>query len=371
MQRRLFVKAAAVGAGATALAACGQNPSGGGAPAVHTQERVSWQLFSSYPRATDLLYAPLERLAERVSALTDGRFRIRAYPAGEMVPPLEVLGAVQRGTAQMGHSASYYYKGLNPAFIFDTTVPFGLTARQQTAWLLYGGGMELLRELFASVDIVNLPGGNTGAQMGGWFRRPVGGLTDLRGLSMRIPGMGGEVMSRLGVNAQALPGSEVYTALERGAIDAAEWVGPYDDEKLGLNALARYYYAPGWWEPGPALSFYVNRAAWERLPAFYQRVLEAVAHDESQRMLAAYDARNPEALARLVDGGTEVRRFSDEILTAARDATTDLLESTASASADFRRIYEPWKRFREDSHRWFSVSERSFIDFALPPVPSV
>ena len=266
MKRRSFVTkslAGAAGVGAV-LTSCAQ-PEGGGTPAVQTRKAVSWRLASSFSRSLDTIYGAAHILADRVSELTDGKFTIRPYPGGEMVPALEVLGAVQTGTVQMGHSASYYYVGKNPAFAFDTCVPFGLTARMQNAWLYYGGGLELMRELFADFNIVNLPGGNTGVQMGGWFRRTIDSLDDLRGLKMRIPGLGGQVMDRLGVNVQLISGGEIFPALERGAIDATEWVGPYDDEKLGFQKVASNYYYPGWWEPGPTLSFYVNRSAWDRM----------------------------------------------------------------------------------------------------------
>ncbi len=366
MRRRHFVKAAAVSAGATALAACGSEAVSGGAPAVQTGQRVSWQLVSSFPRSAEILFGPAQRMADRVAALTGDRFRIRVYPGGEIVPPLEVMGAVQRGSAQMAHTASYYFKGIDPAFVFDCTVPFGLTSRQQTAWLLHGGGMDLLRDLFADVDIVNLPGGNTGVQMGGWFRREVPTLADLRGLAMRIPGMGGEVMARLGVNPQSIAGGEIYPALERGVVDAAEWVGPYDDEKMGFGKIAKHYYAPGWWEPGPALTFYVNRPQWEALPQAYRDVLEVAAAESSLHMQAEYDARNPAALRRLVADGVQLHRFSDDILQAARRETTDLLETTASTDARFRRIYDDWKSFRAQSFDWFSITEESYARFAFP-----
>ncbi len=366
MKRRQFARAAALGAGGVTLAACGADTAPGNAPAVQASQRVTWQLVSSFPRSAEIIYGPAQRLADRVAQLTGDRFRIRVYPGGEIVPPLEVMGAVQRGTAQMAHTASYYFKGINPAFALDCTVPFGLTSRQQTAWLLYGGGMALLRDLFASVDIVNLPGGNTGVQMGGWFRKPLGSLADLRGLAMRIPGMGGEVMSRLGVNPQAIAGGEIYPALERGVVDAAEWVGPYDDEKMGFGRIAKHYYAPGWWEPGPALSFYVNRQKWEALPAEYRAVLEVAAAEASLTMQAEYDARNPEALQRLVADGVQVHYFPDDIIQAAQRETTDVLEGLATTHADFRRIYEPWKAFREASFDWFATTESSYAQIAFP-----
>lgn len=333
---------------------------------MQTGQRVQWSLVTSFPRSLDLLFGPATRLSERVAALTDDRFRIRVHQPGEIVPALEVLGAVQRGTVQMGHSASYYYKGMHPALVFDCTVPFGLTSRQHTAWLLHGGGMELMRSLFAEFDLVNLPGGNTGAQMGGWFRRPITDLASLRGLSMRIPGLGGDVMQRMGVNPQNIAGGELYTALERGVVDAAEWVGPYDDERMGLNRVARHYYAPGWWEPGPALTFYIHRPAWEALPAAYQQALEAAAAESSLHMQAAYDAQNPAALARLIDGGTDVRRFPQDVMQAARGHARDVLEELASENPRFREIYTAWSQFRDASHRWFAVAEQSYEAVVYP-----
>ena len=333
------------------------------APAVQTSPRVTWRLASSFPNSLDTIYGAAEVLAQRVEQLTEGRFRIRAYSAGELVPAFEVLGAVQKGTVQMGHAASYYFKGQHPALVFDCTVPFGLTARQQNAWLYHGGGLDLMREVFADFNVINFPGGNTGAQMGGWFRREIRSLTDLRGLKMRIPGMGGEVMSRLGVTVQVIPGGEIYPSLERGAIDATEWVGPYDDEKLGFHEIVQNYYYPGWWEPGPGLSFYVNRGAWDGLPAAYQEAFEAAAAEASQTMLAAYDAKNPPAMQRLVEAGVRLQKFPDDLLESARRTTEDLLEESAASEASFRKIHTAYKRWREGAHRWFGTSELAYADY--------
>jgi len=366
MERRRFLKKAALGAAATAvLASCSnQQPDEGGAPAVQTLPRLRWRLASSFPRGLDTIYGAAEVLAERVRALTDGRFEIRVYPAGELVPGLQVLDAVQNGTVPIGHTASYYFIGKHPALAFDCTVPFGLTARQYNAWLLEGGGLDLLRELFAEFNIVNLPGGNTGAQMGGWFRREINNLRDLRGLKMRIPGMGGRIMSEMGVTVQVLAGGEIYPALERGAIDAAEWVGPYDDEKLGFYQIAPYYYYPGWWEPGPALTFYVNRREWERLPSFYREVLWTAALEASQSLLARYDVRNPAALQRLLQAGVQLRRFPDDMLREAARITEDLLEQEQDPL--YRKIYEAYRRWRAQSYRWFGTTELAYAQFAFP-----
>jgi len=369
MKRRDFAKTAALGAlGAGALTGCGSGneQQANGAPNVQTQPNVRWRLASSFTRSLDTIFGAADVMAERLSALTDGRFQIRAYPAGELVPAFEVLTSVQQGTVQMGHSASYYFIGKNPALAFDATVPFGLTARQYNAWVYYGGGLDLLREVFADFNIINLPGGNTGMQMGGWFLQPVGSLADMRGLKMRIPGLGGQVMDEMGVNVQVLPGGEIYPSLERGAIDATEWVGPYDDEKLGFHQIAEYYYYPGWWEPGPALTFYVNRDAWNELPSTYQEALTSAAAEANMRMLASYDQKNPAALERLIDGGTQMRRFPDDVMQRAQEITRQLLEDQASDSPQYRKIYDAYRQVREDAYRWFGTAETSYAEFAFP-----
>lgn len=333
-----------------------------GAPAVQTSQRVRWRLASSFPNSLDTIYGASEVLARRVEELTDGRFRIRAYSAGELVPAFEVLSAVQNGTVHMGHGASYYFKGKNPALVFDCTVPFGLTARQLNAWFYHGDGLELTRELFADFNVINFPGGNTGAQMGGWFRKDIDSREDLNGLKMRIPGLGGEVMSRLGVTVQVIPGGEIYPSLERGAIDAAEWVGPYDDEKLGFHEIVRNYYYPGWWEPGPGLSFYVNRDQWDQLPSAYKEAFEAAAAEANQTMLAMYDARNPAALARLIDEGVRLRKFPDDVMQAARQTTEEILEESSSDPA-YRKIYTAYKAWRDEAYTWFNTAELAYADY--------
>jgi len=369
MERRDFAKKAALGAlGASALAGCGSgnSESASSAPNVQTQPNVRWRLASSFTRSLDTIFGAADVLADRLKALTDGRFQLRTYPAGELVPAFEVLNNVQQGTVQMGHSASYYFIGKNPALAFDATVPFGLTARQYNAWVYYGGGLDLLREVFADFNVINFPGGNTGMQMGGWFRQPVGSLQDMRGLKMRIPGLGGQVMNEMGVNVQVLPGGEIYPSLERGAIDAAEWVGPYDDEKLGFHEVAQYYYYPGWWEPGPALTFYVNRDAWNDLPSTYQEALASAAAEANVRMLASYDQKNPAALERLLEGGTQMRRFPDDVMTRAQEITRQLLEEQAASSSMYRKIYDSYRQVREDSYRWFGTAEMAYANFAFP-----
>lgn len=364
--RRAFLGAA----GGALLAACGGPDAPGAAgsgPAVQTGRRVLWRLASTFPRGLDTLFGAAERLAEKLSALTDGAFQLRPYPAGELVPPFQVLDAVQQETVQVGHTAGYYYTGKNPVLAFDTCLPFGLTSRQQSAWLYEGGGLDLMRAAYADFGVVNFPGGNTGAQMGGWFKREIRTLRELRGLKMRIPGAGGEVMDRLGVTVQNLAGGDIYPALERGAIDATEWVGPYDDEKLGFHRVARFYYYPGWWEPGPSMSFLVAKRAWDGLPKAYQEAFQAAALHAASSTQAAYDVKNPPALERLLSGGTQLRRYPEDIMRAARDAATSLLEDAAARdAAGYGKVYSQWKKFREDSHRWFGTAEQEYANFAFP-----
>jgi TRAP-type mannitol/chloroaromatic compound transport system substrate-binding protein len=367
MKRRDFVKKATVGAAAGGLlAGCGGEAApGGDAPAVQTQPRLSWRLTSSFPRSLDTIYGTVDIFTERIASLTDGRFRIRAFPAGELVPFDQVLESVQKGTVQMGHAASYYFTGKNPALAFDCTVPFGLTASQHNAWMYYGGGLDLMRELFSDFNIINFPGGNTGTQMGGWFRREINSLADVRGLKMRIPGLGGRVMDQLGTTVHVLAGGDIYPALERGAIDATEWVGPYDDEELGFHRVARYYYYPGWWEPGPSLSLYVNREAWDSLPSAYQSAIETASAEANVRTMANYDAKNPPALQRLLDSGVEMRPFPDDFMQAAERISFEIMEADAASDATYRKIYEAFKAWRAASYQWFNTAEMAYATFAF------
>ena len=365
--RRELIRAGLLGAaGAAMVSGCGGGAERGQGPAVHTGSRIRWRLVSSFPRGLDTIYGGAEVLSETISAMTDGNFEIRVYPAGEIVPGLQVMDAVQQGTVQMGQSASYYFTGKNPALAFDTCFPFGLTSRQQDAWLAEGGGRELMDDLFGDFSIKTLPAGNTGTQAGGWFRRPVETPADLRGLKMRIPGLGGQVMDRLGVTVQVIAGGDIFPALERGAIDATEWVGPYDDEKLGFHKVAKLYYYPGWWEPGPSLTYYVHRPDWDALPATYREALTAAATHSARAMLTRYDARNPQALERLLAEGVEMRPFSREILEAARRESEALLEEGAAGDASFRRVLDGWRKFRRDSFRWFSTAEHAYASFVYP-----
>jgi TRAP-type mannitol/chloroaromatic compound transport system substrate-binding protein len=355
MKRRKFLTAAAFGAAAAPLAA----------PAIAQSAEIRWRLTSSFPKSLDTLYGGAEFLAKRVSDATSGKFQIRPFAAGEIVPGLQVADAVQAGTVEMGHTASYYYVGKDPTFAFDTSIPFGLNARQQTAWMVFGGGRELIADFYKDYNIHAIPMGNTGCQMGGWFRKEIKTVEDLKGLKFRIGGFAGQVLAKLGVVAQQIAGGDIYPALEKGTIDAAEWVGPYDDEKLGFNKVAKYYYYPGWWEGGPQTSAYINMQQWQSLPAEYKAILEAACGDTLLWMTAKYDAQNPAALRRLLAGGTQLRPFSREIMLACAKAANELYDETAEKNAKFRKVYEPWRKFRDDQLQWFRVAENTYDNFMI------
>ena len=356
MQRRSFLTKSALGASAGVIAA----------PSVaQAQKTVSWRMASSFPKSLDTIFGAADAFTRRVSQLTNGKFVIRHFAGGEIVPGLQVMDAVQAGTVEMGHTAPYYYFGKDSAFAFDCAVPFGLTSRQQTAWVDQGGGRELLREFYRHYGIINFLGGNTGTQMGGWYRKPIKSLADMKGLKIRIAGFAGRVMERMGAVPQQIPGSDVYAALEKGTIDAAEWVGPYDDEKLGFVRVAPHYYAPGWWEAGPQLSFYVNAREWAKLPKDFQAALEAASFECHVTMQAAYDAKNPAALARLLKNGAKLAYFARPILQEAYKISAQVMEEEAAKNPRFRKIYQPWKRFRHDQNMWASVAEASMQNFLI------
>lgn len=366
VDRRRFVKSTVrnslvAGAG---LAAVGCSAGSQGSAAVHTKKKVRWNLMSSFPRSLDVLYGAAEVMARRVDDLTDGNFKIRSYEAGKLGGPFDVLNGVRKRSAEMGHTASYYFTGIHPALAFDAAVPFGLSARQQIAWTDQSGGRDLINEVFADFNILSLSGGNTGVQMGGWFKNQIHSLQDVKGLKMRIPGVGGNVMSALGATVQVIGGGDIYVSLETGAIDAAEWVGPHDDMKLGFHKAAKHYYYPGWWEPGPALSFYVNRDAWNELPSAYKAALQAASSEAAMWMMGSYDAKNPTALNALVQEGVQLHPFPEDIMTAARKESEAFIADLASKDATYRKIYHHWRAFRTESSKWFATAETAYAAFA-------
>ena len=360
MKRRAFLKNAAVGlaAGAVAAPALAQTPAA-------AQPTVNWRLTSSFPKALDTIYGAAEVIAKRCATATGGKFNIKVFAAGEIVPGLQVLDAVQNGTVECGHTAPYYYFGKDPTFAFSTAIPFGLNARQQNAWMYHGGGLQLMRDFFKEYNIIQFPAGNTGAQMGGWFRKEIKTVKDLKGLKMRIGGTGGLVLSKLGVVPQQIAGGDIYPSLEKGTLDAAEWVGPYDDEKLGFYKVAKYYYYPGWWEGGPELDLLVNIKAWEALPADYKSILESACAEANVDMLAKYDAVNPPALKRLLGNGVKLLPFSNDILAACYKAAQEVYEEIATKNAKFKKVYDAWKIFRNEQVQWASIAENRFDNFMI------
>lgn len=357
MQRRDFLKKASVGAAAGAAASIA-------APAIaQSLPTVKWRLTSSFPKSLDTIYGGADVLANRLRAMTGGKFDIRVFPGGEIVPGLQALDAVQQGTVEVCHTCSYYYVGKDKTFGFGTSIPFGMNARQMNAWIYYGGGQKLLDEFYGNYNVLSFAGGNTGTQMGGWFRKEVKTLEDLKGLKMRIAGLGGNVFAELGAVPQQIAGGDIYPALEKGTIDAAEFVGPYDDEKLGFYKVAKHYYYPGWWEPGPTIHFFVNKKEWNKLPKEYQEAFRAAAYEANVTMLAEYDHKNPIALVKLLQGGTKLHAYSDEILEAAYKASQQLYADEASKNPAFKKIYTEYEKYRKSQNAWFSLAEHRMDGF--------
>ena len=375
MKRRSFLQnsasKAALGMSSTALLiACGQTQTVEQSTAVAqtvitSRPILQWKMATSWPKKLDILFGGAERLCRRVRDMTDGRFSITPYASGELTPGLNVLDVVSAGTVECGHTASYYYVDKNPALAFGTTLPFGLNTAQQNAWLYYGGGLQAIQALYKPFGIINFPAGNTGVQMGGWFRKQIEQPNDLNSLKMRIPGIGGQVMKRLGVDVQVLAADEIAPALLDGSIAADEWNNHYDDDKIGITKAAHYYYYPGWWEPGATYELQINQAQWESLPTAYQAALKTAAAEITTTMPAEYNAKNGHGLQRLKQNGTQVMPFNQEILTAAYAETTQLYEEYADSSTDFHRLYTQWKQFKAQIYSWNRINELSFDQFVM------
>jgi TRAP-type mannitol/chloroaromatic compound transport system substrate-binding protein len=363
VERRSFLKKAglglAAGAGVTAPAIVNAQAPAAGLPTI------SWRMATSWPKSLDTLYGGAEQVAKRVSAATGGKFTIKVFAAGEIVGGLQVLDAVQNGTVECGHTATYYYFGKDPTFALSCAVPFGPNSRQQNAWMYHGGGLELMREFYKGYNVMQFPAGNTGCQMGGWFRKEIKTVADLKGIKFRVSGYAGLALGKLGVVPQQLAGGDVYPALEKGTIDGAEWVGPYDDEKLGFYKVAKYYYYPGWWEGGPELDLLVNIKSWEALPKEYQAILEAACAEANISMLAKYDTLNPAALKRLIGNGVQLRPFSNEIMAACYKAANEVAEEISAKNPQFKKVYDAMVKFRNEQVQWFSIAENRYDNFMV------
>jgi TRAP-type mannitol/chloroaromatic compound transport system substrate-binding protein len=360
MKRRTFLKTAGAGLAATAVAA----------PAIaQSAPEIKWRLTSSFPKSLDTLYGSAEVFAKAVAEASDNKFQIQVFAAGEIVPGLQAADAVTNGTVEMCSTASYYYFGKDPTFALSCAVPFGLNARMQNAWDLHGGGRELMNEFYKKFNIVAFPAGNTNCQMGGWFRKEINTVGDLSGLKFRVGGFAGRVLQKLGTVPQQIAGGDIYPALEKGTIDAAEWVGPYDDEKLGFYKVAKFYYYPGWWEGGTVLHNFINVNKWNELPKSYQAIVTAASHQSYDWVSGKYDAVNPAALKRLIAGGAVLKPFSQPIMEACLKAANEVYAETSAANADFKKIWESILAFRNDQYLWWQVAEYSYDSFMIRTRP--
>jgi TRAP-type mannitol/chloroaromatic compound transport system substrate-binding protein len=359
VDRRKFLKAASAGGVATAAASVA-------APAIaQSMPEVKWRLTSSYPKSLDTIYGAAEVFSKAIAEMTDNKFQVQVFAAGELVPGLQAADKVMDGTVECCQTASYYYWGKDPTFAFGTAVPFGLNTRMMLSWMEEGGGKDLLNEFYKKFNLYQLPGGNTGAQMGGWYRKEINTIEDMKGLKMRIGGFGGRIIAKLGAVPQQLAGGDVYPALEKGTIDAAEWGGPYDDEKLGFYKVAKYYYYPGWWEGAALLSFFFNIEKFNALPKNYQAVVKAAAQTANTILTARYDQLNAPALKRLVANGTQLRPFSEPILEACFQAANEVYDEISATNPTFKKVYESMKAQRAQNYLWFQIAENTFDTFMM------
>jgi TRAP-type mannitol/chloroaromatic compound transport system substrate-binding protein len=355
MKRRDFLKVTGIGAAGAATFA---------APAIaQSMPEIKWRFTTSWPKSLDTLYGAAELMAKTVGEITDNKFQLQTFAGGEIVPGLQVLDAVQNGTVECGHTASYYYFGKDPTFTFGTAVPFGPNQRMNQAWYINGGGKEALNEFYKTYNVTSLLAGNTGCQMGGWFRKEINTVDDLKGLKMRIGGFAGRIMQKLGVVPQQLAGGDIYPALEKGTIDAAEWVGPYDDEKLGFYKVAPHYYTPGWWEGGPMLLALVNLEKWNALPKHYRAALEAGASVANDWMTARYDAANPMAMKKLLASGTKLHAFSAPIMDASFKAAKEIYAEVSASNANFKKVHDSLMNFTGNGYQWWAVAELTYDSF--------
>ncbi|MFM2120998.1 MAG: hypothetical protein RL722_2466 [Pseudomonadota bacterium] len=354
MERRNFVS----GAGLAGVLAAGAAPA-----IVHAQAQIRWRLASSFPKSLDTIFGAAEVFAKKVSELSGGKFVISVHSAGELMPAFGVVDGVQNATIEMAHTAPYYFFGKDETFALGCAIPFGLNSRQMTAWMVEGNGLKLMREFYKQYNIVNFLGGNTGAQMGGWYRKPITSVADMKGLKFRVGGFAGKVVERMGGVPQNIPGGEIYQSLEKGTIDAAEWVGPYDDQKLGFYKVAPNYGYPGWWEGGPQLDFFVNSKAYEGLSAEYKAIIEAATAVAHVDMQAKYDAKNPMALKQLVAGGTKLFRFPKDVMELAFKESMALYSDLGAKNPNWKKVYEDYAKFRADQNLWFRFAEAAFDDF--------
>ncbi len=351
---------AALGSGL--LWGCGKKEEGG-APAVHTRKTYQWKMVTTWQPHFPVMGEGADMVAKWIEEMSEGRMKIAVYGGGELVPALQAFDAVTQGVAQMSHGASYYWAGKVPAAQFFSAVPFGMNAQQMNAWLYSGGGLELWEEIYADFNLIPMPGGNTGVQMGGWFNKEINTTADLKGLKMRIPGLGGKVIAKAGGSAILSAGGEIFTNLERGVIDATEWIGPYHDYLMGFHKIAKYYYYPGWHEPGTVLEFAVNKSAFEKLPADLQQIIRTAAYRSNVWMLSEFESKNNIYLQKLMAGGkVKLTRFPDEVLSAFRKFSNEVIQELVESDPASRRVYDSYRKFRREVSSWAEISERTYYN---------
>lgn len=353
MDRRSMLKNAGIAGVLAAVAA----------PAVHAQPALRWRIASSFPKSLDTIYGAADVFAQSVKSMTGGKFDVSVHQAGELMPAFNVVDGVQSGSVEVAHTAPYYFFGKNEVFAIGGAIPFGMNSRQLTSWMVDGNGHKLMTEFYAKYNIVPFMGGNTGAQMGGWFRKEVKSTEEIKGLKFRVGGFAGRVLEKLGAVPQNIPAGEIYQSLEKGTIDAAEWIGPYDDLKLGLNKVAPFYYYPGWWEGSLNLSFYINDKAFNSLSNEYKAIVKAAAHEAHVTCQGRYDARNPAALKQLVAAGAKVLPFPQQVMDASFKAAMELYASLDSSNPDWKKIYADYRNFQRDQVLWFRFAEGRFDNF--------
>lgn len=364
MKRRTLLNRAAIGATAITIAASGKAASQT-APSTPSQPTVRWRMATSFTKSLDISFGTIEFMCQQVSDMTSGRFVITPYAIGEIAPALKVLDVVSDGTVECGYTIGLYYADRIPALGFMGGAPFGLNAQQQNAWLYYGGGLEIMRKIYHDLNVINYPAGNVGGQMGGWFRREINSVNDLKGLKIRLSGLAGILLKRMGADIQLLGPNEIVQALIQDKIEAVEFIGPYDDEKLGLNKAAPYYYYPSWWEPGATNELLINLTQWNALPQEYREILQLAATEANHRMQARYLVANSAALDRLLASGTQLKTFSPEFTQAVYKAAFEMYEEMANKDTQFREVYQPWKAFRAKVYKWNRVNELGFANFAF------
>ena len=360
MKRRQFLQAAGLGAAASAVAA----------PAIAQQfPELKWRMTTSFPHSLEILHGAAHIFAKAVAEATDSRFQIQVFAAGEIVPPFQAADAVQNGAVEMCETASYYFLAKDLTFALPSAVPFGPNARMQNAWQYHHGGLELMNEFYRKYNIHALPCGNTGCQMAGWFRKEIKDVADLNGLKFRVGGFAGRVLAKLGVAAQQIPAGEVYSSLEKGTLDAAEWLGPYDDEKLGFHKVAPFYHYPGWWEGGTQIHMFINLERWNALPAAYKSIIRSAADMTNMWMSARYDALNAAALKRLLLAGAQLRPFPYPVLEACLKAANEVYAEIADGNPEFKKIWENMQAFRNDQYLWWQVAEYTYDTFMIRSRP--